>query len=113
MWMELLKTVAVLCAVLALIFALAYLLRRLKLAQPLAEQGLTGWRIIGTKTLAPKRQVYLMEVGTKLLLIGVTDRSMSALMEISDAAERDKVIEAISRKRTLPSFKDFLKRAQS
>jgi hypothetical protein len=39
---------------------------------------------------------------------------MSTLMEITDPAEREKLVGALSKpKRTVPSFQDLLRRAES
>lgn len=114
MAMQLLKTIAVLAAVLALIFALAYLLRKLKLTGRLGEAGNEGWRILAVKHLGPRRQIFVLEVGTRLLLLGVTDRSMTPLMDITDPAEREALRDALGRKkRPGPSFQDFLRKADS
>jgi flagellar biogenesis protein FliO len=114
MILQLLKTFAVLAAVLALILALAYVLRRLKVTGTLGDVHGEGWRILAVKHLGPRRQIFVLEVGTKLLLVGVTDRAMTPLMEISDAADRDAVRDALGHsKRTVPSFHDLLRKAQS
>jgi flagellar biogenesis protein FliO len=112
--LEFLKSLAALTGILALIFGLAYVLKRFKLVGPAADAATAGWRMMGIKTLGAKRQIYVMEVGTKLLLVGVTDKSMSALMEIADPAEKELVLEAISKKkRPGTTFQDILRRAQS
>lgn len=114
MLLQLLKTLAVLGAVLALILALAYVLRRLKLSGALGDASGEGLRVLAVKHLGPRRQIFVLEVGARLLLLGVTDRTMTPLMEITDPAERDALRDAVSRrKRTVPSFHDFLRRAQS
>jgi len=112
MWLQLLQTLAALTAILALIFALAYVLRRLKLSGTFADSGVDGWRVLAVKTLAPKRQIYFLEVGSRILLLGVTDRSMNSLLEITDPAEQAVIREAVGRKkRATPSFHDFLRKA--
>jgi flagellar biogenesis protein FliO len=113
MAIQMLKTLAVLCGVLGLIFALAFVLKKLKLTRNSGENGTPGWRVAGVRMLAPRKHVYILEVGTKLLLVGTTDKTMSALMEVSDPAEREMILSAISHKRVLSSFKDFLHRAES
>lgn len=113
MFMQLLQTIAVLSAVLALIFLLAYVLRRLKLTGQMGEMGNEGWRILSVKHLGPRRQIFVMEVGKRILLIGVTDRTMNSLMEISDPTECETLREAVGRKkRTAAGFRDFLHRAE-
>ncbi|MFZ5434412.1 MAG: FliO/MopB family protein [Calditrichota bacterium] len=113
-WFQLFKTIAALAGVLGLILGLAYFLRRFNLAGTASDGSNSGWRVVGIKLLGPKRQVYILEVGSHLLLIGATDRTMTKLMEITDPAEREAVIEAVSRKsKAVPNFRDFLKRAES
>ena len=113
MLLQLVKTLAVLATVLALILALAYVLRRLKLTGTIGDAQKEGWRILAVKHLGPRRQIFVLEVGTKLLLVGVTDRAMTPLMEITDSADCDAVRDAVGRtQRSLPSFRDFLRKAQ-
>lgn len=113
-WIEVLKTIAALSGILGLILGLAYLLRRLNLGGRFGESGSDGWRVLGIKTLGPKRQIYVLEVGSSVLLVGATDKSLISLMEIRDPADRQTVIEAVSRKpRGGPNFREFLKRAES
>jgi len=114
MALQLIKTVAALAGILGLIFGLAYLVKRFNLAGPRADGGTEGWRVLGIRALGPKRQIYILEVGTHVLVVGTTDRTMATLMEISDPAERDKLLGALNKpKRTLPSFQDLLRRAES
>ncbi|HEY3295756.1 MAG TPA: flagellar biosynthetic protein FliO [bacterium] len=114
MLLQLLKTIAALAGILGLIFGLAYLVKRFNLAGPRADGGTEGWRLLGIRALGPKRQVYVLEVGSHVLLIGTTDRTMSTLMEISDPAEKEKLIGALTKpKRTITSFQDLLRRAES
>jgi flagellar protein FliO/FliZ len=112
--LQLLKTLAVLAAVLALIFGLAYLLRRLKQSGALGNAASEGWRVLSVKHLGPRRQIFLIEVGTRLLLVGVTDRSITPLTEITDVAECQALRDSMTRRqRPVPGFADFLRRAQS
>jgi flagellar biosynthetic protein FliO len=111
---QLLKTLAVLSGVLGLIFGLAYVLKKFNLAGPRADSGVDGWRLLGTRSLGPKRHVYVMEVGSRILLIGVTDRMMTTLADITDAAEREKLTEALSKRKPMAAgFQDFLRKAES
>ena len=114
MLLQLLKTLAVLGAVLALILALAYVLRRLKQSGALGESAGEGWRVLSVKHLGPRRQIFVLEVGARLLLVGVTDRTITPLMEITDPAECETLRAAVGRRqRAVPNFHDFLRRAQS
>ncbi len=114
MLLQLLKTIAALAGILGVIFALAYLVRRFNLAGTRAESGSEGWRVLGIRALGPKKHVYLLEVGTHILLIGSSDHTLSTLAEISDPAEREKLVAALNKpKRSVQSFQDILRRAES
>jgi flagellar biosynthetic protein FliO len=111
---QLLKTVAMLAGVLGLIFGLAYVLKRFNLTGPRAENGTDGWRLLGTRALGPKRHLYVMEIGTRVLVIGATDRMMTTLTEITDAAEKEKLLEGLAKRKPVTAgFQDFLRRAES
>jgi flagellar biosynthetic protein FliO len=114
MALEFLKTMAVLTLVLGLIFGLAYLARKFKLGGAMSDSSTPGWRVLGIKMLGPKRQIVIMEVGTKLLLIGMTDKAMTPLMQVECQADKDLVIAATGKKKVGgPRFQDFLRRAES
>jgi flagellar protein FliO/FliZ len=111
---QLLKTIAVLAGVLGLIFGLAYLLKRFNLAGPRVDSGTDGWRLLGTRALGPRRQIYVLEVGSRILVIGATDRMMSPLAEITDPAEQAILKEGLSkRKPMVAGFQEFLRKAES
>ena len=105
---------AALAAVLSLIFILMWLAKRFNLARAIGDGGQHGWRVLSTKALGPRRQIYLLEVGTKLLVIGATEKIMATLTEIHDPAEREIILNAVERKKSSSSrFDDFLRKAQS
>lgn len=111
MLLQVLKMAAVLAAVLALIYGLAWLFRRFNRGGQPGDSALDGWRVLGVKTLGPKRWVYILEVGTKILLVGATDRSLATLMELNDAQDIELLRSAVGRKSGLPSFRDILRRS--
>ena len=114
MWLQLLKTMAALTGILGLIFGLAYVLKRYNLTGTRRNSGSDGWRILGVRALAPKKHVYILEVGTRVLVIGCTDHSMTTLMEITDSDERTKLLDALGKpQRTMSSFHDILRKAES
>lgn len=114
MALELLKMVASLAAVLGVIFALAWVFRRFNLAPAQGDNAAEGWRLLGIRMLGPKRQIYVLEVGSKLLLVGATEKSLTPLMEIADPAEREKVTQALAhKKKVVASFQDLLRKAQT
>jgi flagellar biosynthetic protein FliO len=114
MALQVLKMVAALAAVLSLIFILMWLAKKLNLARALGEGGQRGWRVLSSRALGPRRQVYLLEVGSKLLVIGATEKSLTTLTEVHDPAERDLILSALeNKKRASNRFDDFLRKAQS
>ena len=114
MGLELIKTFAALIGIIGMILLLAWIFRRLGLSRGSFDKGAPGWKVIGVKVLAPGKQIFVVEVGSRTLLIGATDKMMTPLMEIADEKEREIIGKAISGNTgQLPSFKDFLKRAQS
>jgi flagellar biosynthetic protein FliO len=113
-WLQLLKTIAALSGILGLIFGLAYFIKRFNLAGPRADSGTDGWRVLGIRALGPKKHVYVLEVGSHILLVGTSDHHIAKLMEIADPAEREKLLSALTApKRTMPSFHDILRRAEA
>jgi flagellar biogenesis protein FliO len=114
MALELVKMLAVLAAILALIFGIAWMFRRLNLGGSGADGNSEGWRIVAVRALGPRRHVYVLEIGSRLLIVGACDRTLVPLMQIDDPAEREKLLDALTKKkRSFPPFQDFLRKAQS
>ena len=77
------------------------------------DKGVPGWKLLGVKALAPGKQIFIIEVGKKMLLVGLTDKMMTPLMEIDDSENMYLITEAVAgSKAQLPNFKDFLRRAE-
>jgi flagellar biosynthetic protein FliO len=112
MALQLLKTLAALTAVLGLIFLLVWVAKKLRWGRAFGDSTSDGWRILSIKSLGPKRQILLLEVGKRLLVIGATDRSMTSLAEITEDSEREAVLEAVAPKKR-GGFHDILRKAQS
>ncbi len=110
MGVDLIKTFASLAVVLGLIFLLSWAFKKYLPSGHLNQKEHDGWRLLGTKSIGPGRQVVVLEVGSKLLLIGVTDKSLCPLMEIDSEADKSSIISALSGKATT-SFSDILKRS--
>lgn len=113
MFFELLKTLSVLALVLGLIFLLAYVGKRFGLRRQQGGQNEGGWRVLAVKSLGARRQVFIVEVGSRLLLVGVTDKMMTPLMEISDEKERNTIVESVEKSGQNNVFAAFLKRAEA
>jgi flagellar biosynthetic protein FliO len=111
MGVDVFKTFAALAFVIGLIFVLAWAYRKyLPTGSPTGKEQ-AGWRMLGTRMLGPGKQIVVLEVGTKLLLVGMTKESMNSLMEVSDETDRKLVSEALSSKGG-GSFADVLKRTR-
>lgn len=111
MGLDLIKTFSSLAFVLGLIFVLAWAYKKYMPAGQLGVRDQEGWRLLGTRALGPGRQIYVFEIGRKLLLIGATDKSMSTLMEIDNDDECTMVRNALSSKPSV-SFADVLRRSK-
>lgn len=114
MLLELLKTLGVLLGVLGLIVGLAVLWRKLSPAGLRGDSHSAGWRVLGVKMLGPKRQIYILEVGSRILLIGASDKGLTTLLEIHEEKECEAIREALSgHGRSLIPFQDWLRKAES
>lgn len=112
MGVDVLKTFAALAFVLGLIFVLAWAYRKyLPTGSPVGREQ-EGWRMLGSRVLGPGRQIIVLEVGSKLLLVGMSKENMTALMEIESDSDRKLVSDALASKPG-PSFSDILKRARA
>ncbi|MCB9365980.1 MAG: flagellar biosynthetic protein FliO [Calditrichaeota bacterium] len=111
MSVDILKTFAALAIVLGLIFLLAWAYKKFLPAGQIGVKDQEGWRLLGTRVLSHGKQVFVLEVGKKLLLIGATDKTMSALMEVHDEADRIAITNALANKPTT-SFAELLRRSK-
>jgi flagellar biogenesis protein FliO len=110
---EILKTFAALIGILGLILLMAWGFRRMGFARGTFDKGADGWRVLGVKALSPGKQIYIVEVGRRTLLIGATDKMLTSLMEISDKEDREMIHIAVAgSKPQMPNFMDFLRKAQ-
>lgn len=112
MGVDVLKTFAALAFVIGLIFILAWAYRRYLPTGTVAGREQDGWRMLGTRSLGPGKQIIVLEVGSKLILVGLTKENMTTLMEIESETDRKTVTEALTSKGST-SFADILKRTKS
>jgi len=70
--------------VVGLIFALAWLLRRMQGAAPRGGQVI---EIIGSRTIGPRDRLLLVQVGKEQILIGHTPGSIEALHVLAEPVE--------------------------
>jgi flagellar biogenesis protein FliO len=82
-WM-LAKTLMSLCAVLALMVGIVFVLKKFVYKGRVASTMLVNVDVLGYRTLAPKRSVHVVKVLNKIIVVGVTDGGMTSLGEIDD-----------------------------
>ena len=111
-WLSIVKMIAVLLGVLGFILLLAYAARRFGLGNQRRHEDDSGVEIVGTRSLGPRRQIIVLKVGGSILLVGASDKTLSPLMEIRDAAEQEKVMKGFEKSPAL-SFRKILAKAQS
>jgi flagellar biosynthetic protein FliO len=101
--------------VVLLLFALMFGLRWLQRhATPGGSQTGPTMQVCGALSLGPKKTLQIVQVGKQLLVLGVTDTSISLVTEITDADEI-KELEKIPPKNRLASkpFSEYLARFKS
>lgn len=81
-WPLALDVGAKLVAVVALIYGLSAMAKRYLLRMPPASQG--ALRVLDARSLGPRKTVYLVEVGGRVLVLGTTDSSITNLTEFND-----------------------------
>jgi flagellar protein FliO/FliZ len=82
------RMVLILAAVVGVIYLFFYLLRR-SLAPARSEDNLI--RVLGQRSLAGSRMLYLVEVGASIYLVGASDSQVSLVAEIADKESLDAV----------------------
>ena len=90
-WWSTIAYLASLFAVFVFVVGLAYFAARF-LGGHFAQQQLGyGGRVLSHLPLGPNRSVCVVEMADRVLLLGVTEHSITLLSEITDAAEIDKL----------------------
>ena len=91
------RVVVALGAVIALIFAVRWAGRRL-LGMNAAAGGGGAVQVLSRTTLSPKRQLMLVQVGKRVVLVANCGAQMNALCEISDPEEVAALVRDVNRK---------------
>ena len=93
------RMVLVLAAVVGVIYLFFYLLRR-GMGPPRAENDLI--RVVGERSLAGSRMLYLVEVGASIYLVGASDTQVSLVAEITDKESLDALRLAVAQNPQAP-----------
>ena len=108
----LISWVLALILVIAVIYILAFFVRKglIRTQQPLGPQG--SFRIIGHLTLSPKLMLYLVEVADRILVMAITDDSATTLSEITEPEVVNKLRnEASIYEPQTPNFVEYFRQA--
>jgi flagellar biogenesis protein FliO len=84
MAMELMKTIVALVAVLGLMFAVVVVLKKFFLMGPGRKSDIVDIEVLSQKALQPKRQLYVVKVLNKVVILSSTESGIQALGEIDD-----------------------------
>lgn len=95
-----------LVVVLALIYLTAALARRYLLKVPVTGRGLV--RVLEASPIAPRKAIYVVEVGGRVLVLGATETTMTTLAEITDA---ETVASLTERAKPGPGFQRYLEQS--
>lgn len=118
MALELVKTLFALVAVLGLMFAVVWALKKFFFLGPGSKSELVDIEVLSQKTLQPKRQLYVVKVLNKVLVLSSTEHGIQAVGEIDDQAairsieNRQEEIR-LERSTSRPSFKQKLCQAET
>jgi len=106
-----LRTLLALAAVVAVIFVLRYLLRRMG-ASGLPQRHRDVMRVLARSHLTARQQLFLVELGRRLVLVGCGPTGLRTLAEVKDPDEIAEVLAAAESGRTGlgGSFMSILKR---
>lgn len=85
----LVKMVASLAAVVGLMVGLAMVVRKYFYSNHPKNSSSIDIEVLGHRTLAPKRTVFVLRVLDRLLVVGVTEQGMSMLSELEGVPEND------------------------
>ncbi len=106
-WMGYVQTLAALAIVVVLIFATRILIRRL--GGQAVQTGRTGpISVVARVAVGARQQLLLIQLGEKLVLVGQSSAGLSALTEVTDPDEIQRLLDQAESKRS--TFAGMLKR---
>jgi flagellar biogenesis protein FliO len=86
MALELIKTLVALAAVLGLMFLVVLLMKRYFLSGPHSASEVVEIEVLSQKSLQPKRQLLVVKVLNKVMVLSSTEHGIQAVGEIDDEA---------------------------
>jgi flagellar biogenesis protein FliO len=106
----LLQTMLSLAAVLALMVAVVYAMKRWLFGTTANQQSTIPIDVLGYRVLQPKRAVYVVKVLGKTIVIGVSDAGMHTLCEMDEEPDaRQTEFQKTNATEMSPTFLNFLK----
>lgn len=105
----LVKSLLSLAGVLGLMFALSIVVKKLFFSNRLRPDSAIDIEILGSRTIAPKRMVYVLQVMDKVMVVGMTEQGMQTLAELDGTTAKRKTGAQRQRieKETTPASPNF------
>ena len=105
------KTFGSLLIIVILIFAILYIVRKYVFKDIKYGKNSGILSVVGQIALQPKKYIYLVKVLDKIVIVGISDNSISNLGEISDPEKISKMELIVSEKHSFAhkNFFDILK----
>ncbi len=104
---DIIKLIAPLILLLALLYGALWLVRRYANPAGMKEKGNMDIAVIQTKTIMPKKYISVVKVKDKFLVLGISDHSISMLKELEITGDDINYLEQVKQKDT---FLDLLKK---
>jgi len=105
-----LQTMLSLAAVLAVMAAVIYAMKRWLFGSPAKQQSAVPIDVLGYRVLQPKRSVYVIQVLGKTIVLGMSEAGMQPLCEIDEETyARQTEFTSSGSTEMSPSFLNFLK----
>jgi flagellar biosynthetic protein FliO len=105
------KSLLSLLAVLALMAAIVFALRKYAFKGQLTNTSMVDLSVLGHRMLGPKRGMYVVKVMNKILVVGVTEGGMTSLGEIDDAQSLRQIDEQLAvQEKPVTGFADYFQK---
>ncbi len=90
------KTLLSLAAVLALMGAVVFVMKRFMLGGRSSSSHIVEMRVLGTMMLQPKRVISVVKVMNKVLILGVSEHGMQTLGELNDEQSLQQIADKLA-----------------